>query len=137
MAFIEDCLRACPNKKTVERTEKEFKSLIRLLAKKASKGLGEGLNKIYFRMMKTKWASCSARRNLTINRLMRFLPEPLLNYVIFHEIAHLKIKDTVIGFGSEYQRNSITTKNWRGICSFTGFALPIMCDELTRTSLNV
>jgi predicted metal-dependent hydrolase len=87
--FIEDCLKGNSNKKTVERTEEEFKSLIRHLAKKASKGLGERLNKIYFRTMRTKWASCSSKRNLTINRLMKYLPEPILKYVIFHEIVHL------------------------------------------------
>ncbi len=90
--FIEDCLRDNSNKKIVERTEEEFKNLILLVAQKASRGLGERLNKIYFRIMRTKWASCSSKRNLTINRLMRFLPEHILRYVIFHEIAHLKDK---------------------------------------------
>jgi predicted metal-dependent hydrolase len=42
--------------------------------------------------MKTKWASCSSKKNLTINRPMRFLPEPALRYVIFHEIAYLEEK---------------------------------------------
>ena len=90
--FIEDCLRDNSNKKTVERTEEEFKSLICLLAEKASKGLGERLNKIYFRTMRTKWASCSSKRNLTINKLMKYLPDHLLSYVIFHEVVHLKEK---------------------------------------------
>src|SRR4030067_2940603 len=90
--FIEDCLRDNSNKKTVERTEEEFKSLISLLAKKASKGLGERLNKIYFRTMRTKWASCSSKKNLTINKLMKYLPESILKYVVFHEILHLAEK---------------------------------------------
>ena len=50
------------------------------------------MKKIYFRKMKTKWASCSAKRNLTINTLMKYLPDYLIKYVIFHEIAHLKEK---------------------------------------------
>jgi predicted metal-dependent hydrolase len=90
--FIEDCLKDVSNKKIVERTGGEFKDLIHFLAKKASKEVGERLNKIYFRTMRTKWASCSSKKNLTINKLMRFLPEPVLRYVIFHEIAHLKEK---------------------------------------------
>lgn len=90
--FIKECLKDTPNKKLVKRSEEEFKDLIHDFVKGVSKESGEELNKIYFRTMKTKWASCSARRNLTVNRLMRFLPEPLLNYVIFHEIAHLKDK---------------------------------------------
>jgi predicted metal-dependent hydrolase len=47
------------------------------------------LNNVFFRKMKTKWASCSSRRNLTVNMLMRCLPEHLLEYVVFHEIAHM------------------------------------------------
>jgi hypothetical protein len=76
----------------VRRSEEEFKNLILSFVKDASKELGKGLNKVYFRTMRTKWASCSSKRNLTINRLMRFLPEPVLRYVIFHEIVHLKDK---------------------------------------------
>ena len=90
--LIEDCLRDVSNKKIVERTEEEFKDLIHLLAGKALKELNEGLNKIYFRTMRTKWASCSTKKNLTINRLMRFLPERMIKYVIFHEIFHLTEK---------------------------------------------
>lgn len=47
------------------------------------------VNKIYFRKMKTKWASCSSKKNLTINTLLRYLPKDLIEYVIYHEMAHL------------------------------------------------
>jgi hypothetical protein len=96
--FIGDCLKEIPNKKTVRRTEEEFKTLILALVRKNSRELGEDLNRIYFRTMKTKWASCSGQRNLTINRLMRYLPEILLGYVIFHEITHLKEKRHTVEF---------------------------------------
>ena len=90
MAFVEDCLKHASDKRMVERTEKEFRDLIFSLARETIKELGGRLNHIYFRMMKTKWASLSSRRNLTINRLMKYLPEHLLSYVIFHEVVHLK-----------------------------------------------
>ena len=90
--LIKECLKDTPTKKLVRRSEEEFKNLILSFVKDASKELGKGLNKVYFRTMRTKWASCSPKRNLTINRLMRFLPEPVLKYVIFHEIVHLKDK---------------------------------------------
>jgi len=90
--FIKECLKDAPTKRLVRRSEEEFKNLILSFVKDASKELGKGLNRVYFRTMKTKWASFSSKRNLTINRLMRFLPEPILRYVIYHEIAHLKEK---------------------------------------------
>ena len=96
--FIGECFKKISSKKIVRRTEEEFKTLILALVRKTSRELGEDLNRIYFRTMKTKWASCSGKRNLTINRLMRYLPETLLDYVIFHEIAHLKEKRHSVEF---------------------------------------
>jgi predicted metal-dependent hydrolase len=90
--FIKECLKETSKKKIVRRTEEEFRDLIRSSIKRASKELGGKLKKIYFRKMKTKWASCSAKRNLTINTLMKYLPDYLIKYVIFHEIAHLREK---------------------------------------------
>jgi len=87
--FIKGCLNDSQGKKLVKRTEGEFKTLIHSLVEKTSKRLDAGLNNIYLRKMKTKWASLSPKRNLTINTLMKHLPEYLVEYIIFHEIAHL------------------------------------------------
>jgi predicted metal-dependent hydrolase len=38
--------------------------------------------------MKTKWASHSQNNNLTINTLLKFLPEDLIRYIVYHETAH-------------------------------------------------
>jgi len=61
-------------------------------ANKISKELGVFPNEIYFRKMKTKWASCSKQGNITINSLVKYLPNRLIKYIIFHEMVHLKIK---------------------------------------------
>ncbi len=92
MAFVEECLKHASGIRMVERSEKEFRDLTFSLVKRGLKELGGKLNHIYFRIMRTKWASLSSKRNLTINRLMKHLPEHLLNYVIIHEIIHLKEK---------------------------------------------
>lgn len=92
MAFVEECLKYASDKRLVERTEEEFRNLSHALVRKTLMEMGGRLNHIYFRMMRTKWASLSSKRNLTINRLMKHLPENLLNYIIFHEIAHLTDK---------------------------------------------
>ncbi len=92
MAFVEGCLKQASDKRLVERTEEEFRDLTQSLVRKALVETGGKLNHIYFRMMKTKWASLSSRRNLMINRMMKHLPVRLLNYVIFHETAHLRDK---------------------------------------------
>lgn len=87
--FIRECLKDSSNIEIFKRTEKEFKDTVCSIVKKTAKELGVKLNKLYFRKMKTKWASCSPKRNLTINMLMRYLPEQLIKYIIFHEIVHI------------------------------------------------
>jgi len=87
--FIKGCIDETKAKKLINRTEEDFKALIYQITNEVSHELRVKFNRIYFRKMKTKWASLSPARNLTINRLMKYLPEHLIRYVIFHEMAHL------------------------------------------------
>ncbi len=87
--FIKKCMESAKDKKLINRTEEKFRKLIYSLAEETSKELRVELNHIYFRKMKTKWASLSSAKNLTINSLLKYLPEDLIRYVIFHELAHI------------------------------------------------
>jgi predicted metal-dependent hydrolase len=87
--FIEECLKEAERIKLHSQSEDEFKDIVYSLAERSAEELNVEINNIFFRTMKTKWASCSTKKNLTINRLMRYLPEHLLEYIIFHEIVHL------------------------------------------------
>ena len=77
-------------KKTIAsaRTEKMLKTLVNRFAEAAQKDLNTEINRIFFREMRTKWASHSQNNNLTVNTLLRFLPEDLISYIIYHEAAH-------------------------------------------------
>lgn len=72
------------------RTEEEFRALVLAQVRSASRELGKSPGKVFFRRMRSKWGSCSWRGNLTINRYMRFIPKRLIDYVVYHEVAHLK-----------------------------------------------
>jgi hypothetical protein len=75
-------------KLNLNRTDKELRSLIRLLAQNYQTELNTRINKIYFRKMKTKWASHSQNRNLTVNTLIKYLPQDIIEYITYHEITH-------------------------------------------------
>ena len=87
--FIKECLENAKDKELTNRTEEEFKELVYSFVEKTSEELGAKLNHIYFRKMRTKWASLSSVKNLTVNRLMKYLPQYLISYVVFHEMAHV------------------------------------------------
>jgi predicted metal-dependent hydrolase len=46
-------------------------------------------NRVKIRDQKSRWGSCSCRRNLNFNWRLIMAPEPVLDYVIIHELCHL------------------------------------------------
>jgi predicted metal-dependent hydrolase len=52
--------------------------------------IGVSFNKICIRDQKTRWGSCSQVGNLNFNWRLIMAPEPVLNYVVIHELCHIK-----------------------------------------------
>lgn len=71
------------------RTDKEFKAMVLLSVEELSKELNVNINTVYFKRMKTRWGSCSSKKNININIYLMHLPFYLIEYVVYHELAHL------------------------------------------------
>jgi len=71
------------------RTDEEFKRLVRSYVRYATKKLDVKINRIFFRTMVSKWASCSINKNLKVNNIGKYLPKELIRYIIYHEVAHI------------------------------------------------
>jgi len=87
--FIKDCLKASDDEELENRNEKELREVVHYITDEISEDLNVNVNQVFFRKMRTKWASCSPKKNLTINTMMKYLPEKLIEYIIYHELTHL------------------------------------------------
>lgn len=68
-----------------------------------SKLLGVTCGRVSVRCQKSKWGSCSAKGNLNFNCLLMLAPEKVMDYVIVHELCHLKHMDHSKEFWAEVE----------------------------------
>jgi predicted metal-dependent hydrolase len=86
---INDAFNRAGNLKLSYRKPDEVKGLIQNLVNKFSEEQGVSVERIIIRDLKSKWGSCSSKGNLTLNKMLRYLPDKHFKYVVFHEIIHL------------------------------------------------
>lgn len=48
------------------------------------------IRRLMVKSQRTRWASCSAKKNLALNTKLLFLPPDLVRYVLIHELCHLR-----------------------------------------------
>lgn len=111
---------------------KEIKKLdseeIQILFEKAQKIIPERLdfyakkanltyNKLSFKLLKSRWGSCSSKGNLCFNVLLMLTPLEVLDSVIVHELCHLKqmnhqkaFYDEVLSLMPDYHKHNAYLK---------------------------
>ncbi len=60
---------------------------------RACTGLGTSYSKLTIRSQRTRWASCSRTGTMSFNWRLLLAPEPVLEYVVWHEACHLQVLD--------------------------------------------
>jgi hypothetical protein len=68
----------------------EAARLITDLADKLASEMGIDYRRIGIRGQRTRWGSCSRQKNLSFNWKLIMAPEPVVEYVVIHELLHLK-----------------------------------------------
>lgn len=73
-------------KEDIERLEKIVKNSI----EKYSQILKQYPNKVRIKEIKYAWGSCSSNKNISINKKLAKKDEKIIEYVVLHEMCHLK-----------------------------------------------
>lgn len=78
------------DKKEYSKLKEYARDFITKKLDKLNEAYGFGYKKIIIRNQKTRWGSCSSKGNLNFNYKIIFLPEECADYIIVHELCHLK-----------------------------------------------
>lgn len=95
MALVRDELRVnCDRDVLPRRLEESLKKIVRNeisdLAHYMAKRIGRKINRISVRDTRSRWGSCSSTGNLSFSWRLVFAPRDVLEYVVAHEVAHLR-----------------------------------------------
>ena len=71
----------------------------------AVRALGTRYTSLSIRGQRTRWGSCSARGAMSFNWRLLLAPEPVLDYVVWHEACHLRVLDHSPSFWALVRRH--------------------------------
>ncbi len=69
--------------------------------------------KITIRSQKSRWGSCSCKKNLAFNCLLVLCPPDVLDYVVVHELCHLRHMNHSQSFWAEVEKYCPKYKSYR------------------------
>lgn len=76
-------------KLNLKQDDSSFKDTVFLMVDHISGELGVEVKQVKFRRMKSRWGSCTSRGNVNFNYYLKYLPLNLIEYIVYHELAHL------------------------------------------------
>ena len=82
----------------VERLRKVAKTCLPARLAELASRYGFAYNKVTIKHNATNWGSCSARNNINLNLNIVRLPQALQDYILLHELCHLRHHDHGHGF---------------------------------------
>lgn len=82
--------RALPDLRTFREVKSEVLRFTTQKVEEWNRHYGFSYTKVSVRNQKTRWGSCSRQGSLSFNYRIIFLPPHLADYLIVHELCHLK-----------------------------------------------
>lgn len=99
----------------IDLFKKEFKKIIEPIISKNCKIINVYPEKINIKILKSRWGSCSSKGNLNFNLCLIGAPLSVIEYVIIHELCHMKEMNHSKKFWDLvriYYNNYIESEQW-------------------------
>lgn len=96
----------------IRKLKKDAKKIIPSRVEFYAKASGISYNKIFIRLQKSRWGSCSADGNLNFNALLVLMPIEVLDSVVVHELCHRRHMNHSKEFYDEVLRIFPDYKKW-------------------------
>lgn len=77
-------------KRIKKHTDEEFLNIIKVSVDKYSSLMNLFPNKVKIKDMKYAWGSCTSNKNISFNSELIYFEKEIIEYVIVHELSHLK-----------------------------------------------
>lgn len=89
--FIADGLAKLGNRRGIETPVQRTGADLRTMVAQWAETMQVTPGRITVREMYRKWGSCSSRGNISFNSALLRVPAPLAEYVVVHELVHLRV----------------------------------------------
>lgn len=99
---LEDVGKLTPDE--INQLRRQARELVAQRVQYYAAQMGVSYGRISIRAQHTLWGSCSSKRNLNFNCLLALVPMEVLDYIVVHELCHLKEMNHSEKFWQEVER---------------------------------
>lgn len=90
LSINSESVQAAAHKASLRALRAEAEQLLPRRLREIADSYGYRFASVSVRQLKTRWGSCSAQKDITLNYYLMQLPWPLIDYVLIHELVHTK-----------------------------------------------
>ena len=102
-----------PKEKLIKWLKDNAKRIFTQVADEKSRRTGLAYKSLRVGSAKTRWGSCTAKNELAFSFRLLYAPKGAIEYVVIHELAHVKHKNHSNAFWREVEKHCPDYKIWR------------------------
>lgn len=125
----EAALMGILTEKEIRKLKRDAKKIIPERVQHYAELSGITYNRIFIRLQKSRWGSCSAEGNLNFNALLALMPLEVLDSVVVHELCHRRHMNHSKAFYDEVLKIIPDYKKWDKWLKQNGAAYQMRVEE--------